>query len=121
MPKICNHTECTNNVFGGGFCKWHQYKRNDKTKPTMTRTKIRPISDKQQKRLKFYAKAREIYLKENPKCEHSNCNSKATEIHHKKGRGTQTANAEYFMSICRHHHTWIHEHPLESRTLKYLI
>ena len=121
MPKQCKHTECTNNVFGGGYCKWHQSMRTDKTQKVLKRTPIKPISDKQKKRLTLYSKAREIYLKENTKCEYGNCNSDATEIHHKKGRGIETANPEHFMSICRYHHSHIHNNPMESRTLGYLI
>src|SRR5580698_11257486 len=29
MPKICNHDGCNYNQFGGGFCKFHQFKRKD--------------------------------------------------------------------------------------------
>lgn len=30
MAKICSHENCSNPVFGGGFCKWHQSHRSDK-------------------------------------------------------------------------------------------
>jgi len=29
--KYCKSTNCGNPVFGGGYCKWHQWKRTDKT------------------------------------------------------------------------------------------
>lgn len=28
--KLCQHSDCMNPVFGGGYCKNHQYKRTDK-------------------------------------------------------------------------------------------
>jgi len=31
--KICNKEGCENPVFGGGYCKYHQYLRTDKKKP----------------------------------------------------------------------------------------
>jgi len=30
MAKTCNYKECPNKVFGGGFCRWHQWNRKDK-------------------------------------------------------------------------------------------
>jgi hypothetical protein len=32
MPKQCNKDECVNNVWGKGYCKYHQYLRKDKNK-----------------------------------------------------------------------------------------
>ena len=33
MAKECNKEDCTNPVFGKGYCKWHQYLRADKKTP----------------------------------------------------------------------------------------
>ena len=39
MPRICKFSECSNIVFGGGYCRIHQWKRNDmKTKPIKKRS-----------------------------------------------------------------------------------
>ncbi len=32
MPKICKHNDCNYNVWGKGYCKYHQYLRDDKKK-----------------------------------------------------------------------------------------
>ena len=43
--KICNSDGCNNNVFGGGFCKFHQYKRQEKNKPIVS-TSINSFKEK---------------------------------------------------------------------------
>jgi hypothetical protein len=63
MPKICQHLECNNDVFSHSFCKWHQSMRTDKKwlksilkqhKKGNTKPKIKPISEKQSRKLKIY-------------------------------------------------------------------
>lgn len=57
MPKICNKEDCNRNVFGGGFCPYHQYLRTDKKPKVKTapkwpkRTPIRKISAKGRRKL----------------------------------------------------------------------
>jgi len=128
--KDCTEDECTNPQFGGKKCVRHQHKRTDKTLKTLKRsplkrkqsvlkrTKINPVSDKQLKRLALYRKERTTFLTENPRCQ--KCGDKATEIHHKKGRGIYTTDVSTFMSICRKCHTWVHMNPELSRGLGYL-
>jgi hypothetical protein len=36
--KTCNKTDCDRNQFGGGYCKYHQYMREDKPKTLMSTT-----------------------------------------------------------------------------------
>ena len=43
--KICNSDGCNNNVFGGGFCTFHQYKRQEKNKPIVS-TSINSFKEK---------------------------------------------------------------------------
>ena len=43
--KICKSDGCNNNVFGGGFCKFHQYKRQEKNKPIVS-TSINSFKEK---------------------------------------------------------------------------
>jgi hypothetical protein len=51
MAKTCNKKDCNNPQFGGGFCKWHQYKRTDKKKPspikkTLIKTEYKPTGER---------------------------------------------------------------------------
>jgi len=80
----------------------------------LKRTPLSPVSKKQQKRLQDYSVVRKAYLEEHPVCEA--CGQReATEIHHKEGRGSKTADPTTFMSICRRCHNWIHAHPNRAR------
>lgn len=49
------------------------------------------------------------------------CN-KMGELHHKKGRtGSNLTNKSTFMSCCRNHHRYLHDHPNEARKRRYLL
>ncbi len=123
MAKTCNFKGCGNPVFGGGFCSWHQYKRTDK-KPAAKKKlpkRIKPVSESMALRLKAYRVERDKFMNENNVCQFTGCNKEANDLHHKAGRGKNLSNVSTFMAVCRFHHNWIHEHPKESRELKYLI
>ena len=51
--KICKSDGCNNNVFGGGFCKFHQYKRQEKNKPIVSTS----INSFKEKKIKAKSKA----------------------------------------------------------------
>lgn len=49
MPKVCALHTCSNNVFGGGYCRNHQYLRTDKKpKPLKSKQPIRKKTSKKQ-------------------------------------------------------------------------
>lgn len=82
--------------------------------------RIKLVSPKRKKQLQLYKIIKEKYLKDNPKCEICKC--EATEIHHKNGRNGERLNdTNYFMSICRYDHSYIHENPKQSREKGWLI
>lgn len=121
MPKICNVDDCSNNVFGKGYCKYHQHLRTDKK--TVQKKPLKPIKNisvKMQLELKVYRMERDKYMKDHSKCEFRDCFRYATDLHHKSGRGQNLSNVETFMALCRKCHTWIHENPKEARLLGYL-
>ena len=90
MPKTCNHESCENFVFGGGYCKYHQYLRNDKPLKSVSKKeyKIPQVSKKQAKLNAAYSKLRELFLKQHPLCQANlqTCTKIATDVHHKEGR-----------------------------------
>lgn len=48
-----------------------------------------------------YTKLRREYLEAYPACEVEDCNNKAKEVHHKKGRENDLlTNTDYFMAVC---------------------
>ena len=115
--KSCK--ECSNPVWGGGYCQGHQYKRgkNNQLKRTelkrsdkpMKRTRLNAVSSKQKELNKEYSKVRaEVFKDAKNKCEVCKA-AEATDCHHKAGRtGTLTTDKRYLMAVCRSCHDRIH-------------
>jgi 5-methylcytosine-specific restriction endonuclease McrA len=121
--KECADSDCTNTFlqfnslqkYCSGACK----AKNTNTTPKK-RAPIKPISDKRAKELAEYRIVRDKYKEENPQCE--KCGDPMSDIHHKNGRnGKRVSDSEYFMSVCRPCHTWIHENPEDARAMGWLI
>lgn len=84
MAKTCNVEGCSSPVWGKGFCKNHQYKRED-----FNRNGIANYSSNMLKKLREYYKQAKEYIKQNPKCTINSpvCTGNAQHPHHKRGRG----------------------------------
>jgi len=124
VPKICTEEECENPVFGGEKCKFHQWKRADKKKPSGKKTyqQFRPISINREKDYKIYRPKRDAYMKEHPVCEVEGCCKPSNDLHHKNGRnGARLYDETYFMAICRDHHIQIDNDTIWARENGYLI
>ncbi len=117
MPKKCKEPGCEYPVFGKGYCKIHQWRRTDIKKS------INAVSDKRKGQVNTYKSLRKKYLSANPMCEVKNCCKFATEIHHKRHNRTNDNlnDVSQFMSVCRGHHSEIHENPKWAKENKYLI
>lgn len=81
--------------------------------------KIKQVSDKLKVQLKEYTKVRKVYLSEIDCCEV--CNSPATEIHHKSGRGVHLCNTDLFLAVCRVCHARIENNPIWAKEHNYSI
>lgn len=118
MARVCTKDECEYPVFGGNFCRNHQYLREDKKQKELKRTPLKsrvkfisPISEREKKRLAKYRPIRDKFLKENPVCMIEGCNGKS-ELHHFYGRiGDYLWDVRYFKNLCRKHHTQVEENP----------
>lgn len=67
-----------------------------------------------------YLKLRREYLALYPVCEVEECNLKAVEIHHQRGReNDRLLDTNYFMAICHKHHKEFTEHSNEAREKGY--
>ena len=89
------------------------------TKP-LKRTPLARVSTAQQKRLLAYYCERKTYLEQHPTCEVCK-QSPATEIHHKAGRGSKTADPSMFLAVDRECHRRIHDNPSWARENGFLI
>jgi hypothetical protein len=65
-----------------GLCRYHHQLHKMKTKKPV---RLKPISDKQAKRLKEYKVVRDEFLSFNKTCQVNGCKNPATQIHHKAG------------------------------------
>lgn len=80
---------------------------------------ISPVSKKRQVENDTYSKLRETFLFINPNCEAKlvGCAGKATDVHHKKGRGDNMLKIGTWLAVCRSCHQWLEENPLEAKEL----
>ena len=68
----------------------------------------------------MYVGLRKVFLVNNPRCEI--CGVPSSEVHHKRGRfGDRLNDDNFFMSVCRSCHNWIHRNPLEAYAKEYLV
>ena len=84
--------------------------------------KIKQVSVKKAKEDSVYSKLRIDYLRDHPFCQASLpgiCNTKATDVHHKKGRGKFYLITVTWMAVCRQCHEWIETHPKDAKELGY--
>lgn len=117
MPRKCSVESCSNSVWGGGYCKNHQYLRPHAEKP---RTAIRKVSSKRQKQLVEYSSIKEdmiaeARLKGGPVC--FLCGRKIEgipDIHHLQGRKEENLTDRDFLVFAhRNHHNNIHDLSVE--------
>ncbi len=79
-------------------------------KNTVKPVKIKKVSNKTKKNLSKYGKAREEYLLDHHVCEVCK-ERRATEIHHKKGRGKYLSDKTYFLAVDRMCHQKVEMNP----------
>jgi len=118
MPKKCLHKDCNYNVFGGGYCKFHQYLREDKQHKPLKRTPVRKVSKKRSKENAFYLKKRMEFLI-GKTCPITG--RPATEIHHMDGREhSRLIDEKNWLAVTREGHQKIHLNPQWARKNGYL-
>ena len=81
------------------------------------RKRIPAMSKKRLAESKIYAKLRQEFLKENPKCQMPQCRRKATDVHHAHGRGCNYLRADTYRALCRTCHQWVGMNPTMARSL----
>jgi len=66
-----------------------------------------------------YSKLRSAFLVVHSICQAKlvGCTGKATDVHHKAGRGENHLNISTWLAVCRSCHRWIEEHPNEAKEL----
>lgn len=85
------------------------------------RARLKPASAKRRRALDEYFRLRSEYLKANPRCHMGGCRKRATQVHHKAGRGPNLNRTETWMAVCFGCHADIHANPNQSRKDGYLL
>ena len=114
--RCVNHSDRF--VFSGDLCiNCYRFLH---AKP-LTKTPIKPVSEKQKNMLVVYRMLRRKYLKEHPQCEVNllGCTIQSTEIHHtaKKYTTDLWLNIKLFKAVCRTCHNRIEASPLLAKNL----
>lgn len=109
--EFCGSCNRTHRKVAQNRVKEQQKKELRLSKPMPTRSKVKPVSDKQKERLDEYKVLRWEYLIAHPKCEMRliGCEDTATEIHHTAGRGKQLNVVSSWKATCRHCHSTLHD------------
>lgn len=113
--RTCNRPGCSFPVFGGGYCKTHQYVRKDKKKKS-----IRQYSKKRTKENRKYSTLRKQFL-EGKECEArlEGCTGVATDVHHTEGRiGERFLDVITWKGLCRNCHQIVENNPALAKRLK---
>jgi hypothetical protein len=99
------------NYLGEKFCKDCWYKKEPISHPKQ-KTPLKGKSDKRNVLDQLYSKLRKEFLIKNPYCQAKlqGCSAIATDVHHKKGRGSYYLDQNTWIGLCRACHQWITDH-----------
>ena len=131
--KLCKENGCKNNIFGGGFCKYHNYRRymrgGDLFKPkTRKSTTIPKESKKRKEEKKYYTEnckdlEKEIREQNNGKiyCFFSGLeiNERVTWHHLKKRTGKFYTDKEWLVPAINKYHLMYHFSEIEDLIAEY--
>lgn len=106
-----------------------------KRSPLKRKARLKPVSDRRAKENAVYRKVRKEYLAAHPYCEiclaehRIECLKKAevhgvnraTEIHHRKGRGKYLNDVKFFLAVCRKCHNAVGDNPKWAESRGYLL
>lgn len=110
-PKTCK--ECDDII------KAEKAKGEPTPTPKYQTKAIKQVSTRLQKLNALYLIQNKIYLKNHPFClaKRPGCTTKATEIHHKRGRGPYLLDETTWLPVCHRCHRFIEENPVQAKEL----
>jgi hypothetical protein len=113
-PKLCK--ECSTYLKSQGNIS--SPKQRSPIISKVSKGKIKSVSDKMLVSLREYRLVRDVYMDEHTICEHPECSSPSTELHHQCGRiGELLTNPLYFKALCHSCHVWTELNPLEAKEI----
>jgi len=126
--KICNGCDeekvIWKNHEGNKYCQycWQAIKFKKEGFKPKAQKPINPKSKKQQGLDVAYNLLRVPFMESHPMCEAHlpGCQGHSSDVHHVSQRGSNYLVVATWIAVCRVCHTWIHEHPKESREMNLL-
>lgn len=118
MPKKCSVPGCTNDIFGKGYCRYHQHLRTDTKKTTKPQKRIKPISDRRKVQVAQYHDLKGEMIAEAKEkgpircfvCHRNISSIYIPDIHHLDGRTEDNlTNRENLVFVHRQCHGFIHD------------
>lgn len=98
-------------TMGCASCNFNARKAERNAKKVNVSKPVAKVSEKRSGELVEYYKLRKEYLALYPVCEVEDCNIKAIEIHHQRGRENERLlDTNFFMAVCQKHHIEMTEH-----------
>ncbi len=92
----------------------HDDRKAAKVKPKVVKP-INKISEKRAGQRQEYLKLRAEYMALYPVCEVNECHEKSVDLHHQRGcEGERLLDTNFFMAVCRDHHTYYTDHSKEA-------
>lgn len=114
--------QCEGNTLGCASCNHAARKAEKQAKKFSIAQPVKKITAKRAGQNQEYFKLRKEYLELYPVCEVPECNLKATEIHHQRGRENERLlDTNYFMAVCHKHHGEFHSNSKEAREKGYSV
>lgn len=111
----CGHLSENRDI---GLCATHAREARKKAAPKAKPARKRISKQSDPARHNTYMAVRTLYLAQFPNCavcEEDGVTTKAEDIHHKKGRlGDLLLDPRFFIGVCRTHHQWIEENPVDA-------
>lgn len=104
---------------GGMLCATHAREARKAAAPKAKPARKARISKQSDpERHNLYMAVRTLYLVQFPNCaicEANGIEKKAEDLHHRKGKqGDLLFDPRFFIGLCRVHHEWVHENPVDA-------
>ena len=89
-----------------------------KPRPSPRTAPLRRMSDRRREEMALYKRLRLAFFRCHQHCQFPGCRRWAWDIHHMRGRRHGMLNRiEFWMTVCRDHHEWIHRNPAQAASM----
>jgi hypothetical protein len=106
---------CEGTTDGCASCNAERRKNERFAKKTKVIRSVQKVTLKRAKQNHEFQQKKFDYLALYPMCEEEGCEQKSVDVHHQAGKENgRLLDENYFIALCRHHHTYYTEHSAEA-------